>query len=306
MEEQLQFYGFRGNISFPNRRSIFSSGLADDSKTKNQLFINFFSDLKNNEKLESVYQKRSYYLIYINHYNNIVHCQLARKRQYNKFEMNDDNRIVDTIDEDYPYINVFIELKSQKFLIQSNTEVFENYNTCRDVIRNIMNNYFARLWLDVTIEIHPILKEEDFWNYFDGTNKIYKLSFSMCTPNLFNLETAAVDFLNDIKENTGANHANLAISNSDGNLEPNKKGINSFVEYIAAGGGTWKLTYSDKNNQRITVSSNQKSYRINLALSKSELNKKTLDTAKINKVLEAMDLIENVESLKENKKKDEE
>ena len=128
----------------------------------------------------------------------------------------------------------------------------------------------------------------------------------MCTPNLFNLETAAVDFLNDIKENTGANHANLAISNSDGNLEPNKKGINSFVEYIAAGGGTWKLTYSDKNNQRITVSSNQKSYRINLALSKSELNKKTLDTAKINKVLEAMDLIENVESLKENKKKDEE
>lgn len=303
MEEQIQFYGFRGNISFPDQISILNAGLEDNANTKNKLFVGFFSNLRDKRKLESFYQKRSYYLIYINQYDNIIHCQLARKRQYNKFEMNSNNRIIDTTDEDYPYINVFIELKSQKFLIQSNTEVFENYNTCRDVIKNIMNNYFSKY--DATIEINPILREEDFWNYFNGINKIYRLSFSMCTPNLFDLETAAVDFLNDIRENTGANHADLVMSNSEGNLNPHKKGINSFVEYTTAGGGTWKLVYHDENNRRITVSSTQKSYRINLSLSKSELNKKTLDEKKVNKILEAMNLIETVDNLKENKKEDE-
>ena len=149
-----------------------------------------------------------------------MHCQLARKRQYNKFELNDNSRIIDKVDEDYPYINVFVALKSQKFLIQANIEVFENFNTSGDVIKNIMNSYLEKI--GATIEINPILKEEDFWNYFDGTNKIYKLSFSMCTPNLFELETAAVDFLNDLRKNTGANHADLTMVNSNGNLKPGK------------------------------------------------------------------------------------
>ena len=89
-----------------------------------------------------------------------MHCQLARKRQYNKFELNDNSRIIDKVDEDYPYINVFVALKSQKFLIQANIEVFVIFNTSGDVIKNIMNSYLEKI--GATIEINTILKEEDF------------------------------------------------------------------------------------------------------------------------------------------------
>ena len=43
MEEQIQFYGFRGNISFPNQISILNAGLEDNANTKNKLFVEFFS-----------------------------------------------------------------------------------------------------------------------------------------------------------------------------------------------------------------------------------------------------------------------
>lgn len=89
--------------------------------------------------LESKYQSRTYYLIFKNKYDDILHCQLARRKQFSKRELKDNN-IIELDDNDYPYVNIFIELKSQKFLIESNTQVFENYNTCSKVIENIINN----------------------------------------------------------------------------------------------------------------------------------------------------------------------
>ena len=82
---------------------------------------------------ESKYQKRIYYLIFKNKYNDILHCQLARKKQINRRELIEKD-IIDTEDEDYPYVNIFVELESQKFLIESNTQVFDNYNTCSNVL----------------------------------------------------------------------------------------------------------------------------------------------------------------------------
>lgn len=298
MSEQIQFLCFRGNMSFPDQRSIFNLGLKDDSESKNKMFCFFFEELKKDSKIESVYQKREYYFIYINQYGNIMHCQLARKRLYNKFEMKENDRIINTKDEDFPYVNVFVELKSQKFLIQSNTQVFENYNTCRDVIQNIMNNFYRDSYKDVVIEINPILKEEEFWSFFGENKKIYNLHFSLCTPNLFGAETAATDFLDDVKENTGANHADITFSNSDGNIIPNRKGINSFVEYVSAGGGTWHITYSESDGKKMKVSSTQKSYKINIPMTIEELNN-NLDKQKLDSIIEALSIIESVERFKE-------
>ena len=48
-------------------------------------------------------------------------------------------KVIGTKDQYFPFINVFVELKTQKFLIESKTTVFDNYNTCSNVIQNIMN-----------------------------------------------------------------------------------------------------------------------------------------------------------------------
>lgn len=44
MEETIEFYGFRGNIIFPDQVTLFSLGFENKSKDKNQVFKKFFEE----------------------------------------------------------------------------------------------------------------------------------------------------------------------------------------------------------------------------------------------------------------------
>lgn len=294
MEEYTEYYGFRGNLSFVDQVSVFNIGLENNSETKNKIFKEFFESLKKSNKMESEYQRRMYYLIFIKDYGNIYHCQLARKRQYDKFEMTPKG-VVGTKDQDYPYVNIFIEIKSQKFLIQSNTKIFENYNTCKDVIQNIMNNNFK--YKDINIIIEPIIKEEEFWEIVEN-EEITSLHFMLCTPNMFDAEDDANNLLRDIEKNTNANHVNMHFSNDKGRLQLNKKGIDSFIKYISAGAGKWKVKVKRGEKKSATYSSEQKSQKVQMKLSKSKIDNKLLEDEDINKIEQEFLKIETIKKFK--------
>ena len=295
MEETIEFYGFRGNIIFPNQVTLFSLGLENNSKDKNRVFTNFFKELKENGRVDSEYQKRRYYLIFINQYDTIIHCQLARERIYDKFEMTRE-KIIGTKDQDYPFINVFVELKTQKFLIESKTIIFENYNTCSDVIQNIMNKYLKKI--DATIDINPIIEEQEFWSFFIDDNEVKSLNFNLAVPNLFDASDDATHFLNDARDNVGASNVSLNFSNLEGKLKPNKEGIESFVKYTSAGGGNWRLNYKNKNGETKSANSKQKSKKISIKFYKEEINN-ILDNKKVETIKYEMSKIETIEKFKE-------
>ena len=54
MEETIEFYGFRGNIIFPDQVTLFSMGFENKSKDKNQVFKKFFEDLKDELKKTNI------------------------------------------------------------------------------------------------------------------------------------------------------------------------------------------------------------------------------------------------------------
>lgn len=290
------FYGFRGNILFPNQTSIFNMGLNNDSSSKNKIFRGFFNRLEIEKKMESQYQNRIYFLIFKNKYNNIIHCQLARKKQFNKRELKD-NDIIETEDNDYPYVNVFIELKSQKFLIESNTQVFENYNTCSNVIENILNKNLKDN--DIGIELNPINEEQNFWMYINDEIKVFNIEFKLETPNMFDAEDDATNFLKAAEKNVGSNIVNLSFCNKEGNLKPNKNGINSFVKYVSAGGGTWKLRILRPNGKKEKITSKQQSTKINLPITYEELRCKMLNSEQQNIIIDSFNKIETIEKFKE-------
>lgn len=294
MEETVEFYGFRGNIIFPDQVTLFSLGFENNSKDKNQVFTNFFEDLKQKGRVDSEYQKRRYYMIFINQYDSIIHCQLARERVFDKYEMTQE-KIIGTKDQDYPFINVFVELKTQKFLIEAKTVIFENYNTCSDVIQNIMNKYFKKV--DASIDINQIVEEREFWGFFEDDNEVKTLNFNLTVPNLFDASNDATNFLNDARDNVGASNVSLNFSNSEGKLKPNRNGIESFVKYTSAGGGTWSLNYKDKNGEKRSVSSKQKSKKICIKFFKDEIN--NLDADKVEIIKCEMQKIETIEKFKE-------
>ncbi len=294
MEETIEFYGFRGNIIFPDQVTLFSMGFENKSKDKNQVFKKFFEDLKENGRVDSEYQKRRYYLIFINQYDSIIHCQLARERISDKYEMTKE-KIVGTKDKDFPFTNVFIELETQKFLIEYKSTIFKNHTTCGDVIQNIMNKYLKTI--DATININPIAEEQEFWKYFENDNEVKNLNFNLTVPNLFDASDDATDFLNDARDNVGASNVSLNFSNSEGKLRPNKDGIESFVKYTSAGGGQWRLTYKDKDGQTRKASSKQKNKKICLKFFEDEINQ--LNEDKIKLIRFEMQKIETIEKFKE-------
>lgn len=274
------FYGFRGNILFPSQSTIFNIGLQNNSISKNKIFREYFIMIEEKKKLESQYQNRLYYLIFKNKYDDVLHCQLARRKHFNKRELKDNN-IIELEDSDYPYVNIFIELNSQKFLIESNTQVFENYNTCSKVIENIINNNLKEK--DIRIELNPINEEPNFWNYFDDNSKVYNIEFKLASPNMFDAEDDATNFLKEAERNVGASKVILNFCNEEGNLKPNKNGIDSFIKYISAGGGTWKIRTENSNGERENVSSEQKSKKVNIPITYEELKNAmlTLEQQKI-------------------------
>ncbi len=56
------FYGFRGNILFPDKLTIFNIGLQNNSDSKNKIFREYFQMIEEKKKLESQYQSRLYSL----------------------------------------------------------------------------------------------------------------------------------------------------------------------------------------------------------------------------------------------------
>ena len=286
MEETIEFYGFRGNIIFPNQVTLFSLGLENNSRDKNKVFTNFFEELKSSGKVDSEYHKRKYYLIFINQYDSIIQCQLARERIFDKYEMTKE-KVIGTKDQDFPFINVFVELKTQKFLIESKTTVFDNYNTCSNVIQNIMNKYLKKV--DATINVNPIVEEQKFWKFFEGDNEVKNLTFNLAVPNLFDASDDATRFLNDARDNVGASNVSLNFTNTEGK--------ESFVKYTSAGGGTWNLKYKNKNGDTKNVSSEQKSKKISIKFLKNELN--SLNKEKIERIKYEMQKIETIEKFRE-------
>lgn len=273
-------------------------GLENNSRDKNKVFTNFFEELKSSGKVDSEYQKRKYYLIFINQYDSIIQCQLARERIFDKYEMTKE-KVIGTKDQDFPFINVLVELKTQKFLIESKTTVFDNYNTCSNVIQNIMNKYLKKV--DATINVNPIVEEQKFWKFFEGDNEVKNLTFNLAVPNLFDASDDATRFLNDARDNVGASNVSLNFTNTEGKLQPNKEGIESFVKYTSAGGGTWNLKYKNKNGDTKNVSSEQKSKKISIKFLKNELN--SLNKEKIERIKYEMQKIETIEKFREESSK---
>ena len=290
------FYDFRGNILFPSQSTIFNIGLQKNSISKNKIFREYFIMIEEKKKLESQYQNRLYYLIFKNKYDDVLHCQLARRKHFNKRELKDNN-IIELEDSDYPYVNIFIELNSQKFLIESNTQVFENYNTCSKVIENIINNNLKEK--DIRIELNPINEEPNFWNYFDDNSKVYNIEFKLASPNMFDAEDDATNFLKEAERNVGASKVILNFCNEEGNLKPNKNGIDSFIKYISAGGGTWKIRTENSNGERENVSSEQKSKKVNIPITYEELKNAMLTLEQQKIINDCFNKIETIEKFKE-------
>lgn len=291
MNSSVECYGFRCNLAVKDI-SIYNVDLPDSKESRNKMFVDFFSHLQEKRILETTYNKRKYIIIYKEELRDIIHCQIARKREVsiNQF---DNGVIIEKKEEDFPYVNIFIDLIGQKIIIEVNSSVFDNVDTCKKVLENIMRNYFRNL--DVIVEIHPIIEKKQFRTCFEDC-KIEKISFEMNVPNWGNASSAAKELAEDSK-NMGAEKIQYSLFNKEGNIIYKEDEMDSFVRYISDGAGSWQVNGKDKYGSKFSVKSENQKKKLIMNMSRDRINSE-LDEIESAIIKDTFNKIETIERLK--------
>ena len=291
MAEAKKYYAYRANIAFENL-TLFNYQIDDNKENRNKIFRDFFEQLKM-DRLKSNYATREYVMLYVDSHDDIVYCNVARKRNIsiNKVE---EYKIVEKSEEDYPYVKVFVDLKHQKFLIECNSTVFNNYDTCKKTIENIIKSNIKEK--NATITLNPINKKNVFKKYLDEASYIYSIKFKLNAPNFLDGDSAAEDFLRDVHSTTYGDSVELTIKNESGNLDLKSSGIGSFINYAECGAGVWELKYKSEDSKKLTVKSGELGEYV--AINDADI-KDMLTLRQINLLQNAFNKVEVIESFKE-------
>lgn len=278
-----ELYAFRGNIILTN--SSEETRKLNNSISKNKIFASFFKYLKEIKSDNLKYQNQKYSLVIIEKYDTIIHCQL--NKIYNENKKCVTSKIVNNFS-----INFFVELKSQKILIEGD----ENYSTFISIIENIMNKYLK--YYGAAININCIVQEEEFWKKFYEFDGIKSIKIDFTVPNLFGANDALTDFLKSVNENTGATNVLLNLTNPEGDLNIDKEKIKHIAQYSFEGGGKLEIKGQDKEKKSKTIKSYQE-----IVKTKTEIcitSKNSLNKENVKKIKSVMLEVEKIDKFKEN------
>lgn len=285
------YLGFRGNITVFQQASIFDEHQFFNSDYRNTLFIKSFNELQNS--IGFPHKGHEYFLYLVEYFEGVVHCKLARKKiqTLRNLGLKD---IEERDIEDFPYINIFVDEKTQKLLIQQNKSIFSDYMVCKDILEHILNHVLKEY--NSSIDIEPISDKSSFWSHITDSDDLYEVELMLSMPNaLFGAEDAASDFVKSVNEKTGADKVNLKVENKNGLLKVCHEDFDNYLDYIEVGEGAWKMRYKNKNGEYKVITSFESCKRIYLPLTNKQISDGLLDH---NILIQSFDDIENIEKFK--------
>lgn len=301
MKEVLytDFYAFRCSVIYNNQLSLFQNEADNTPQGKNEVFRKILEKLKKSKKLFSAYDKRNYLLLYLRNYNDVIHCQLGREtsKKQSILEL-DKGKFVKEDAKEYPYINIFINIKSQKIFTQCNTNVFKNSITAGKVMSNIITNFINETNDNVKIDLIPITESSRFWYFFDNHIPVYNITFNLDTPNIFDLPDLGYKLIKSASQDINSTDMQLTFNNEEGKLNPNKNSFNSIIELIASGGGRWAVKYLNSHGKKRTATSTNKEKKCSIEISNDDLNSDIIANEKVLNIIDAFDSVEHYDHLK--------
>ncbi|WP_252229612.1 MULTISPECIES: hypothetical protein [unclassified Clostridium] len=145
----------------------------------------------------------------------------------------------DSLIDDYPHIHIFINTREQILLFEKKTKAFKNFSTAS---KNF-SNYISERIDDVGYEFkcEEIHSPVNFWNLVDISESLDTITLTLYSPNLFDGTTPAEEATRDLENATNSTENILTFKNKHGKLKLLKSKLQTFIEYIAAGGGSWSM-----------------------------------------------------------------
>ena len=219
--------------------NIFDNDYSDTPQGRNKLFRDVFSSIANQIRIPQKGKMTDNFLLFSRRLSNdVLYFKLAKRR---KTEINAllDNDIKPMAIDDFPNIDVFVNLRLQQLLIEIKGNIFttqEAMETIRKSIEKHTQKYHFSVFANTVDDT------KKFWDRVDRKNadEILEIEFEMIAPNFFGNSGQAKDLVSEAKDTINATEISMKFTNKEGKLRATMEHLDSYVKYTSFAGG-WKV-----------------------------------------------------------------
>lgn len=216
-------------------------------KTKEEKFEEWLSSFECEKKKE----------IEFNGYNYVVYCQKISEYKFLMSFAKGTNKtigqkteigIIDSKIKDYKRCNIFINTKSQFFIIEKNLDVSANIISLKNSISKVISRSLKKI--NIYFELELMTEKNDFWKYVQENNgEITDVEIKLASPNLLDGILTVKEFLKQTNQQYNNTSILIKLSNEEGRLtiNPENEFLQDAIRYSTAGCGSWKAKVRGKD-----------------------------------------------------------
>ena len=157
----------QGSVVFNTQRTFFDGEYPDTKQGRNQAFRDLIEKFKNKRIIRISPRITEYVLVYKAQINDdIIYCQLAPKMQIETYRLSDNGINPEQI-ENYPPLDVFINVDMQQFAVQVVANILTE-SSVGTIIKHLLNS----LTKDFALFINSIQDQKEFWNQVSEDDEI--------------------------------------------------------------------------------------------------------------------------------------
>lgn len=209
---------------------------------------------------------KTYGLVYVREIESDVFLlKFYRNSTVKKYTFNDNrDDITETYDLSLPFIYVVLSTVNQIVLLGCNSSVFQHPESAKNAFRSFLVASINDP--NITLSLDPIVDNAGFWHLVRSASKIYRLSLTLRSPNLFGTAKKTSDFLAAVQEEVNNDSLSLKFENESGALKISEDEFGDALAYADGGGGEWSLEYEERaGREKATAKSGARTMTVMIA-----------------------------------------
>ncbi len=106
------------------------------------------------------------------------------------------------------------------------------------------------LEFDYVTSFKAIVPRGNFWQVIEDASKIYSISLTLASPNLFGGDIKGEQAIRELQNTFNQNTLSLRLNNKKGNLTVPKEELEPYIDYADQGGGHWIASVMSRITKR--------------------------------------------------------
>lgn len=163
--------------------------------------------------------------------------------------------IIERNEDDWVPVLAVFDLESQHIFVRRDWRFGTPEQTARAIQAGLTEKVLAHY--NHRVYVKGRTREAVFWEIVNNRQRVYSLELKLVSPNILDTNRTARDALEALSDLFDQDEIAIKLKNEAGSLEIPREPIRDYVDYIAQGEGSWKLTTEGDRGGKKTHSSSE-------------------------------------------------